>query len=654
MKKSKWLALAGVTLSAGFILAACSGSQSSNAKTTYSYVFQADPDSLDYIMSNRATTSQITTNFIDGLLENDRYGNLVPSIAEDWSVSQDGLTYTYKLRDNAKWYTSDGEEYANVTAHDFVTGLKYAADNKSDALYLVQNSVKGLDDYVTGKTKDFSTVGVKAVDDYTLEYTLNQPESFWNSKTTTTILAPVNQEFLQSAGSDFGAVRPSGLLYNGPYILKAFTSKSAIEMVKNENYWDKDNVKIEDVKLSYYDGSDTDALGQGFLDGAYTIGRLFPTSSTYQKMTAGNEENVIFSNQLAATYYYTFNVNRQSYNHTAKKNDTEKSDSRKAMMNKDFRQAINFAFDRHPYMAQANGEDGADRALRNTLVPTDFVQIGDKDFGVAVNEKIVNYGTEWANVDLSDTKNAFASADKAKEEFAKAKAALEADGVKFPIHLDVPVDQSNKIFIQQANSFKQTVENNLGTDNVIIDVVQMSTEDKDNANYFAESASQKDYDLDITGWGPDYQDPSSYLDILGTSDGAILDSFGIDPSKDASVIEQLGLKDYQSLLDNANAEKNDLETRYDRYAEAQAWLTDSSLILPVRADGANPAFRKTVPFTEPFSFVGSKGDIYNYKYTEIQDAPVTQKQYQEAREKWLKEKAESNKKAQEDLASHVK
>lgn len=654
MKKSKWLALASVTLSAGFILAACSSSQSSNPATTYSYVFQADPDSLDYIVSNRATTSQITTNFIDGLLENDQYGNLVPSMAEDWSVSQDGLTYTYKIRKDAKWYTSDGEEYADVTAHDFVTGLKYAADSKSDALYLVQNSVAGLDDYVNGKNKDFSSVGVKALDDHTLQYTLTQPESFWNSKTTTTILAPVNADFLKSSGKDFGSVKPSGILYNGPYILKAFTSKSAIEMVKNPNYWDKDNVKIEDVKLSYYDGSDTDALGQGFLDGAYTIGRLFPTSSTYAKMTSGNEDNVIYSNQLASTYYYTFNVNRQSYNHTAKKNDTEKSDSRKAMMNKDFRQAINFAFDRKSYMAQSNGEDGATKALRNTLVPTDFVQIGEKDFGAVVNEKVVNYGTEWANMDLSDTKDAFGDAEKAKAEFAKAKASLEADGVKFPIHLDVPVDQSNKVFIQQANSFKQTVEKNLGSENVVIDVIQMSTEDKDNANYFAESASQKDFDLDITGWGPDYQDPSSYLDILSTTDGAALDSFGIDPEKNAAVIEQLGLKDYQALLDSANAEKSDLQARYEKYAEAQAWLTDSSLLLPVRADGGNPSFRKTVPFTEPFSFVGNKGDAYNYKYTEIQEKPVTQKQYQEAYEKWLSEKMTSNKKAQEELASHVK
>ena len=88
-------------------------------------------------------------------MENDQYGNYVPSLAEDWTVSQDGLTYTYKLRKDAKWYTYEGEEYAPVTAQDFVTGLKYAADKKSEALYLVQDSVQVWMTISTGKQVTF-------------------------------------------------------------------------------------------------------------------------------------------------------------------------------------------------------------------------------------------------------------------------------------------------------------------------------------------------------------------------------------------------------------------------------------------------------------------------------------------------------------------
>ena len=208
------MALAGVTLLASGVLAACSGSGSSaKGEKTFSYVYETDPDSLNYLTTGKAAVANITSNVVDGLMENDRYGNFVPSMAEDWSVSQDGLTYTYTIRKDAKWYTSEGEEYAPVKAQDFVTGLKHAADTNSEAIYLLQNSVKGLNDYLSGANKDFSNVGIKAVDDYTLQYTLSQPEPYWNSKLTYSVTWPVNEDFLKSKGKDFGkSTDPTSIL----------------------------------------------------------------------------------------------------------------------------------------------------------------------------------------------------------------------------------------------------------------------------------------------------------------------------------------------------------------------------------------------------------------------------------------------------------
>ena len=137
MKAKKLLALAGVSIAGAFLLAACGGGSSKQA--TYSFVYSADPNTLDYITATRTTTSDITSNLVDGLLENDQYGNFVPSLAEDWTVSEDGLTYTYKLRKDAKWYTSEGEEYGKVTAQDFVTGIKHAVAAKSEGLFLIQS-----------------------------------------------------------------------------------------------------------------------------------------------------------------------------------------------------------------------------------------------------------------------------------------------------------------------------------------------------------------------------------------------------------------------------------------------------------------------------------------------------------------------------------
>ena len=658
MKKSKVMLFGAMALTAGLALAACGSSQSSNADKTYSYIFVNNPDTLDYITSTRDSTSSITTNLIDGLLENDQYGNLIPSMAESWTVSKDGLTYTYKIRQGAKWYTSEGEEYADVTAHDFVTGLKYAADKKAENLYLVQDSIKGLADYVEGKSSDFATVGVKAVDDYTLQYTLNQPETYWNSKTTASILSPVNEAFLKSKGDDFGSVTPSSILSNGPYLFKSFTSKSLIEFDKNPNYWDKDNVKIEKVKLSFFDGSDQDSIARGFLDGNYTDGRIFPTSSVFAELKKGNEDKITYTPQNSVTFYYLFNVNRQSYKQTMKQSDKEKTDSRAAMQNKDFRQAINFAFDRHAYAAQTNGEDGADRILRNTVTPSNFVQVGDKNFGDIVNEKIVNYGKDWANIDLNDGKQAFLNPEKAKEKFAKAKESLQAQGVTFPIHLDMPVDQTATTKVQRVQSFKQSVEETLGTDNVVIDIQQLQKDEVLNITYFAETAAGEDWDIsDNVGWNPDFADPSTYLDIIKPSVGENTKTYlGFDSGTDNAAAKKVGLNDYEKLVTEAGNETIDVAKRYDKYATAQAWLTDSALIIPTTSLTGRPILSKMVPFTMPFAFSGNKGtsDPLLYKYLELQDKAVTVDEYQKAQDKWMKEKEESNKKAQEELAKHVK
>ena len=487
MKKSRIFALAGVALVAAGVLAACGSSKSSNdaeAPKAYGYTYTADPETLDYLISGKQSTKVATSNGIDGLFTNDKYGNLTPAVAEDWSVSKDGLTYTYKIRKGVKWFTSDGEEYAEVTAKDFVNGLKHAADKKSAAMYLAENSVKGLADYVAGNNKDFASVGVKAVDDYTLEYTLNKPEPYWNTKMAYSIFWPLNEEFEKSKGADFGkATDPTSLLYNGPFLLRGLTAKSSIEFVKNENYWDKDNVHLDTVTLAYYDGSDQESLERNFTSGAYSYARLFPTSSNFSKVEETYKDNIYYNPQGPGIAGLGVNIDRQSYKYTSKTTDEEKTATKKALLNKDFRQALNFAFDRKAYSAQLNGEKGAPLAVRNLFVKPEFVSANGKSFGDMVTEKVATYGDEWKNVNLADGQDGLYNADKAKAELAKAKKALEADGVKFPIHLDIPVDQTSKNYIARIQSFKQSVETALGTDNVVIDIQQITTDELHNITY---------------------------------------------------------------------------------------------------------------------------------------------------------------------------
>ena len=655
MKSKKWLLGAGAVLSAALLLTACGQSEKkADAPKTFSYVYAIDPSSLDYSVTSKSSTSDVIANVVDGLLENDKYGNLIPSLAEDWSVSKDGLTYTYKLRKGVKWYTSDGEEYAEVKAQDFVTGLKHAADGKSDGLSLLQDSIKGLAAYISGESNDFSTVGVKAVDDYTVEYTLNKPESFWNSKVTTATMLPVNEEFLNSKGSDYGAPTPSSILYNGPYFLKSLTSKSVIEYEKNPNYWDKDNVKIDNIKLTFYDGSDQESLIRSFTQGAYTTARLFPTSSNFESTKKEYGDKIVYSPQEATSYYLTVNVNRQSYNKTAKTDEAQKTSTKEALLNKNFRQALNFALDRHSYTAQLNGEEGADKIIRNSLVPHDYVQVGEKTFGELAQAELVSYGDQWKDVALTDGKDTLYSPEKAKAAFAKAKAELQAKGVTFPIRLDVPVEQTDVIAVQQTNSLKQSIESTLGTENVIVDVLQMTDNEKMSITSQAKVPSQKDYDLNGTGWGPDYQDPATYLNILDAKKGSALKHLGITRGKDPEVMAQVGLDEYKKLLDDAAAETSDLNKRYEKYAKAQAWVSDSSLLIPVASSGGSPTVSRTVPFTKAYSQVGIKGDPFVFKGLELQNDVVTAKEYEEAFKKWQQEKIETNAKYQKELEKHVK
>lgn len=652
MKMKKRLIGTGLVLATGILLSACG--QSNTDTSTYSSTFSANPTTFNYLLDYYADNTAVITNLVDGLLENDSYGNLTPALAEDWSVSADGLTYTYKLRRDAKWYTADGEEYASVKAQDFVAGIKYAADNKGQAMDLIQNSIKGLNDYVTGATNDFTTVGVKALDDYTVEYTLKRPEPYWNSKTTNSILFPVNEEFLKSKDKDFGTLTPDSILYNGPYLLKDFTSKSSIEYVKNPHYYDHDKVTIEKVKLAYFDGSDQEMTIRNFESGAYSIAGVYPNSSNYVKTKEKYQDNIVYSLQDKTSWYFNFNVNRKAYNHTAKTSDQQKNSTQTAILNKNFRQAINFGIDRTAYSAQSNGEEAASKTLRNTLVPPTFVQVGDKTFGEVVSSKLVQYGTEWTGINLADAQDGYFNKEKAQAKFAEAKKELEAQGVTFPIHLDVPVDQTNKNAVSGMNSVKQTLETVLGPDNIVIDVQQLSTDDFGNVAFLAPNPAARDYDLNFDGWVGDYQDPSTYLDPFNAETGFYLKIFGLDAKEDQELIKSLGLDTYTKLLKEADAENKDVAKRYEKYAEAQAWMIDNSLVMSAMSNGGTASVTKVTPFTRAYSLVGIKGDGNNYKYMRLQKDPVTKKQFDEAKAKWEEESKKAIEKSQKEFENHIK
>ena len=631
-----------------------SSSKKSDLVSEYSSVYVTDLETLDYTFSSRKTNSDHYTNFVEGLLENDQYGNLKGDMAKSWEVSDDGLTYTYHLRKGVPWVDSEGNEYgADVTANDFVTGLKHAVDVQSETLYIVADSIKGLSDYIDGKTNDFSTVGVKAVDDYTLQYTLNKPEPFWNSKTTYGILYPINEEFLKSKGKDFGKPTPDSILYNGPFILANNTAKSVIEYTKNESYWDPKNVHLDTVKWTYNDGSDPDGLFKSYENGELSLARVYPNSPGYKDVTKAYPDGVTWSQTGGSTYKLTFNFNRGTFDATSKTTDKEKEDTQKAILDRNFRLAILFGFDKKSYNAQSVGEEGATKALRNTLVPADFVEIGGKPYGDTVASKLKALDSDaFGDVNLSDGQDGYYNADKAKEYMEKAKTELEAKGVQFPIHLDMPVEETSEISVNMVKSLKKSVETSLGSDNVVVDV-QLLNEDKYlAATYQATTGQAGDFDItNASGWGPDYTDPSSYLNIYDSRKGDMIHTLGLeasavvqgtDPSTAAK--KAINLSEYDALLDKAAAITDDFDARYTAYADAEAWLLDNALQVPIYADGGTPRVTNVVPFSGPYGWAGIAAN--KLKYVEVQSDIVTTDQYDKAKKAWETKKEETAKEAE--------
>lgn len=631
-----------------------SSSKKSDLVSEYSSVYGTDLETLDYTFSSRKTNSDHYTNFVEGLLENDQYGNLKGDMAKSWEVSDDGLTYTYHLRKGVPWVDSEGNEYgADVTANDFVTGLKHAVDVQSETLYIVADSIKGLSDYIDGKTNDFSTVGVKAVDDYTVQYTLNKPEPFWNSKTTYGILYPINEEFLKSKGKDFGKPTPDSILYNGPFILANNTAKSVIEYTKNESYWDPKNVHLDTVKWTYNDGSDPDGLFKSYENGELSLARVYPNSPGYKDVTKAYPDGVTWSQTGGSTYNLTFNFNRGTFDATSKTTDKEKEDTQKAILDRNFRLAILFGFDKKSYNAQSVGEEGATKALRNTLVPADFVEIGGKPYGDTVASKLKALDSDaFGDVNLSDGQDGYYNADKAKEYMEKAKTELEAKGVQFPIHLDMPVEETSEISVNMVKSLKKSVETSLGSDNVVVDI-QLLNEDKYlAATYQATTGKAGDFDItNASGWGPDYTDPSSYLNIYDSRKGDMIHTLGLeasavvqgtDPSTAAK--KAINLSEYDALLDKAAAITDDLDARYTAYADAEAWLLDNALQVPIYADGGTPRVTNVVPFSGPYGWAGIAAN--KLKYVEVQSDIVTTDQYDKAKKAWETKKEETAKEAE--------
>ena len=618
---------------------------------TFNMIANFDITTLDYVYNNKSSNGDYTSNFIEGLLTQDPHGKLIAGMAKEWSHNDDSSEWTFIIRDDAVWSTNSGEEYDAVTAEDFVTGLKHAADSKSETLGLVADLIVGLRAYSEG-TGAWEEVGCKA-DGNKLVYTLTGPCGYFDGMTTYSILWPINAEFLESKGADFGAVQPDSILYNGCYILSSLVPAQEVRFDANPNYYDKDNVHVQHVVVTYSDGKDPAQNFNMFVNGEVTstaINQSLPEVKA--KADELYKDNQYKSMTTATSFWGAFNWDRRMYNlyndpsvsTTSKTTDQEKADTKAAILNADFRRAVYAAYSAHVVEAVTRGEELADDVIRNTLVPYTFAVTSDgRAYGSLVEKYAGELVPEFAGINLNDGQDAWYNPERAKVFAERAKEELGDKVASWPVHLDVPVYAASENQKNMQLAMEKAIEDAIG------DYVQIELQflEGNSSVYYSAFYNQPDgvsNSIDLVfgaGWGPDYGDPLTYLHCFDIHDGDMLNYSGINyesqgqDDEQKAVLKELGLEEIQAVVDKATLASGD--ERIELFAQAEAMLLTGGILRPYSTNGASLTVSKVKPFTAAYGLYGQAAynQVPYFKYMELLDAPVLASEYYAAKEAWL-------------------
>ncbi|HUW41022.1 MAG TPA: peptide ABC transporter substrate-binding protein [Rectinemataceae bacterium] len=262
----------------------------------------AEP-TIDPSLLNDIASTNVDLGLFEGLMQYDPKTNLGdPGMAESYTVSPDGITVTFKLR-KAEW--SDGHP---VTAGDFVYAMKRILDpaTASDYAYMPAMVIKGADAFNSGKDTNFDDVGIKAIDDHTLQYTLIGPTPYFVDMTCHNAFWPLPKWAIDKNGNNW--TKPGNIVTNGPYVLKEWKPQQYVFMVKNNKYWDAKNVHLRSIKILSSDNQDTNynMYTSGSVDWMFGI-----TNAKIDQIKLRPDYQ---TSAQVATYYYEFNVTRKPVN----------------------------------------------------------------------------------------------------------------------------------------------------------------------------------------------------------------------------------------------------------------------------------------------------------------------------------------------------
>ncbi len=606
-------------------------SASSDTEVLYRTLYSSEVETLNYLITSSYVDFGICANVVDCLVEYDPYGNVTPSLADFWSSNSDYTVWTFHIRNGVEWVNEQGVPVAEVTADDWVAAAQYVNDaaNQSANQYMystgsqVKNAQAYYDytDYMlksNGGTRRLDTdgtplepvdpvspedIGVRAITDHLLEYTLERPCPFFLSVLSYSSYMPVNREFLEKEGALFGEGN-THILYNGPFLLTTFNPGESHIMVKNEHYWDKEHVYLDKISQTFHPDASNVQME------LYREGKVDSCEISMDKLdewlldTALQNEVHAGRPNLTYSYFYCFNYDPNF------DEEYEPDNWSRAVMNENFRKSLMYALDRlslisiyEPYSPEL--------LVNTTICPRNFISAEGLDY------------TDYPPFSRINFKK-FYDAPLAKRYKAKAVQEFKKSGVHLPVKVLMPFNPSITNWENEAYQAKEELESVLGTDYIQVEVLKGP-----DTSFLSAVRRSGNYAFMKCNWGADYADPQTWTEPFGSGNTYCF----WDKAKN---FEMRRLFSYWNDLVTQASETQEAEERFNLFAQAEAFLIDHAIVVPFSISQGNSYIASRLNELEgeyaPYGFVQQR-----LKLLKLHDRSMGIEEFQAQYEEWEKE-----------------
>ncbi len=542
-------------------------------------------ETFNYLQSQRAEDGENLTNLWEGLLTTNYKGQFLPQLATEWGTEDEGLTWTFKLRDDVTWVDVNGEIQAPCNGDDFATGLEWVLNfhkNDSANTSMPIEMIQGAEEYYEyTKTLDKEAayalnggegskfremVGLAIPDETTLIYTCKTAKPYFDTLATHNSLYPLSQGLVDKLGVDgVKSMNNENMWYNGPYTMTTYVQGNEKIFTPNPNYWDKDCKLFESATFRMVESDDV--TYHLYQNGEVDYVQL--TESMVKTITENpnHEYHDYMVPARPSSFSYQFHWNYGKHN----EDGTLDENWNTAISNEAFRRAIYYGLDFTEYFKRTNALDPIScenvcftaRHLVNTSEGRDYIEL-------------VKDRTGLKNGD--GTKPVRYQPDLAKQYKEQAIEELTALGVTFPVQIDHYIQSANQISLDSALVLKDAFSKCLGDDFVQLNIKTYVSSLK------KEVREPRLHSFLINGWGADYSDPQNFLGqmTIGNDNAwyAAFNNINDVPETEATKDLLNYFRTFTEMVAQADTIADDMDKRYEAFADAEAYMLDHALVMP--------------------------------------------------------------------------